>query len=137
MPQDTIVCPRCGELIKISQVIVQDIEAEIKQKYEKLFSNWQSTELERMKSQSIQEAQQISVKDIEKLKRDLEGRDKEIREIKEKEAEFQKRESNLKAEALKLANKIEENDKIFKKKLEDETKAIREEARRRRLSTAT
>jgi hypothetical protein len=130
MPQDTIICPNCGELIKISQVIAQDIETEIKHKYEKLLSNWQTTELEKVRLQSMQEAKQTSAKEIEELKRDLEGRDKDIREIKAQEAEFRKREAALEAEALKLTNRLEENDRAFKKKLEDERKAIKEEAKK-------
>jgi hypothetical protein len=130
MPQDTIICPKCGEVIKISQVISQDIEAQLKQKYDKLFSNWQSTERDKLRSQSIQEAQKISKGEIEKLKKGLEERDEKIRENIKHEGESQKREARLKAEAERLAKELEEGDKEFKEKIENERKTIKEEEKR-------
>jgi hypothetical protein len=130
MPQDTIICPKCGEVIKISQVISQDIEAQLKQKYDKLFSNWQSTERDKLRSQSIQEAQKISKGEIEKLKKGLEERDEKIRENIKHEGESQKREARLKAEAERLAKELEERDKEFKEKIENERKTIKEEEKR-------
>jgi hypothetical protein len=35
MAQETIKCPKCGNIIRITEAIYQDIESSIKAKYEK------------------------------------------------------------------------------------------------------
>jgi len=52
MAKETIKCPKCGNEIEISQIIAQDIEAEIQKRYEKKMQDWRKDELERVKIQS-------------------------------------------------------------------------------------
>src|SRR3989338_9908356 len=49
MAQDTIKCPKCGEIIKLSQAISDDIEAEIRNKYEKQAEEKIKSEISKLK----------------------------------------------------------------------------------------
>ena len=103
MAQETIVCPKCGEVIRISQVISQSIEEEIRQKYEKNFADWISKERETIKDQIMKEARGTFEKQIEEMKKDSEAKDNKIKENKAKEIEFQKKIAESKENERKLA----------------------------------
>ena len=125
MAQDTIKCPKCGEQIKISQVISQSIEAEIKQKYEKDFSDWKTKERDSVKTQTMQEAQEIFAKQTESLKKDLKEKDEIIKEIEGKELEFQKKITEAKESGLRIVKEYETREREIRETLEREKQDIK------------
>jgi hypothetical protein len=122
--QETIVCPKCGEVIQISQAISQNIEVEIRQKYEKHFIEWKNKERDAIKAQTMQEAQVTFNKKIELLKKDLEEKDNKIKESKEKEIEFQKKLVEIREKEKKKA------EEFVKIELEDLKTILKEKEQR-------
>ena len=89
--QDTVKCPKCGETIKLSQVISKDIEAEIKQRYdEKMAKN--NKLLEEKLRREITTEQDIEVND---LKVQLEEKTKRLDEAQQEELELRRRKREL------------------------------------------
>lgn len=78
MTPETIVCPKCGEVIQISQAISQNIEAEIEQKYKEQLVEWKNKERDAIKTQTMQEVQAISNKQIELLKKELKEKENDM-----------------------------------------------------------
>jgi hypothetical protein len=115
-----VSCPKCGERFPLSQVLTNQIENEVKTKYEIELKKKYELNAEKIKQQALAESesklslelkdlqQQITEKDS-KLKqvdaRDLELRKKE-RELLEKESNLQ---ANLEERLKEEKNKIEEN----------------------------
>jgi len=131
MAKETIKCPKCGYEIEISQIIAQDIEVEIQQKYEKKMQDWQKDELERIKIQSNKEASEVFSKKISQLTKELEERDKKIKESLAQENELVKREAELKTKELKLIKEYEAKEDERKKQFEREKQIIEEKANKR------
>jgi hypothetical protein len=113
MAQDTIKCPKCGNEIRISQILAQDIEAEVQQRYEKKMEGWKKSELEKAKMQSAKDANEVFSQQIEKLKRDIEDREKQIKENKAREVELGKKEEELKMRETTLAAEFEKEKRLF------------------------
>jgi hypothetical protein len=131
MAQETIVCPKCGEVIRISQVISQSIEEEIRQKYEKNFADWISKERETIKDQIMKEARGTFEKQIEEMKKDSEAKDNKIKENKAKEIEFQKKIAESKENERKLAREHEAKEAEVRKEIEQEKQAIKEKEKKK------
>jgi hypothetical protein len=113
MPQDTIKCPKCGTEIRISQILSQDIETEVQQRYEKKMEDWKKDELDRARTQSAKEASELLSKQIEKYKKDIEDRDKQINENNARENEFAKREEELKIRETKVTEELEKGRRLI------------------------
>lgn len=131
MAKETIKCPKCGNEIEISQIIAQDLEAEIQKRYEKKMQEWRKDELERVKIQSNKEANEVFSKKIEQLTKELEEREKKILESKAFERKLVKREEELKTKELKLMKEYEVKEDERKKQFESEKQIIEEKANKR------
>jgi len=131
MAKETIKCPKCGNEIEISQIIAQDLEAEIQKRYEKKMQEWRKDELERVKIQSNKEANEAFSKKIEQLTKELEEREKKILESKAFERKLVKREEELKTKELKLIKEFEVKEDERKKQFESEKQIIEEKANKR------
>ena len=124
MVQDTIECPKCGEIIKLSQALSKDIEADIRQKYEK-----QSEQKEReLKEKFAKESKVIEGK----LKEEIVVKNRlELLDLKSELEEKNKRLETTEKQELALRKKqreLEDREKTLKLELErtldNERKAI-------------
>jgi hypothetical protein len=131
MAQDSIVCPKCGEVIRISQIISQSIEEEIRHKYEKNFADWKSKERETIKDQIMKEARGAFEKKIEEMKKDSEAKDNKIKENKEKEIELEKKIAGSKENERKLAREFEARETELRKEIDQERQSIKEKERKK------
>jgi len=73
MMQDTIKCPKCGEIIKLSQAISEDIEVEIKNKYEKQADEKIKSEINRLKIKEQALAKEYESKEAEQGSQKTQG----------------------------------------------------------------
>ena len=71
--QDTIKCPKCGEIIKLSQAISEDIEVEIKNKYEKQADEKIKSEINRLKIKEQALAKEYESKEAEQGSQKTQG----------------------------------------------------------------
>jgi hypothetical protein len=113
MAQDIIRCPKCGTEIRISQILAQDIEIEVQQRYEKKLESWKTSELEKTKIRLAKDANEVFSQQIEKLKRDVEDREKQIKDNKAREVDLGKREEELITREKKLADEFDKEKRLF------------------------
>ncbi|KKL49570.1 hypothetical protein LCGC14_2314200, partial [marine sediment metagenome] len=68
MTKETIKCPKCGEVIELSEAISRDIEIRLKERYEKEIGKIQKSIEEKAKKEA-QESVNLKVSDLnEQLK---------------------------------------------------------------------
>ena len=120
MAQETIKCPKCGEIIKLSDAISQDIERAIKTKYEKEIEDRLKEEKKQLEAKAKKEAKESVNLELTDLKEQLSEKSKKIEEIQKQELELRKRQRELedkeKAMELELARKLDaERQKIAEK----------------------
>ncbi|MFQ5714193.1 MAG: DUF2130 domain-containing protein [Candidatus Scalinduaceae bacterium] len=116
MTKETIKCPKCGEVIELSEAISQDIEIRLKERCEKELGKIQKSFEEKAKK----EAQELVSLEISDLKGQLEEKTKNLKEAQKQELELRKRQRELveKEEKLELelSRKIDaERQKIIEK----------------------
>ncbi len=116
MTKETIKCPKCGEVIELSEAISHDIEIRLKERYEKEIGKIQKSFEEKAKK----EAQELVNLEISDLKEQLEEKTKNLKEAQKQELELRKRQRELveKEEKLELelSRKIDaERQKIIEK----------------------
>jgi len=138
MVQDSVKCPKCGETIKLSQAISKEIDAEIRNKYERQAEEKIDSELKRLKTKEQALAKEYESKEEELNSRLL----KERRQIEEKArkaiAETQQLEvADLKdrlaekEEKLKLAEEQELDLRKKQRDLEERTRSMEIDLARR------
>lgn len=116
MTKETIKCPKCGEVIELSEAISHDIEIRLKERYEKEIGKIQKSFEEKAKK----EAQELVNLKISDLKEQLEEKTKNLKEAQKQELALRKRQRELveneeKLE-LELSRKIDaERQKIIEK----------------------
>ena len=129
--QDTIKCPKCGELIKLSQAISKDIELEIQKKYEEQSERKEKELIEKFRVEN--EAKENDFR--EKLKKErkiLEDRvKKEILDEHNLEITDLKSELEAKKKRLEEAEKQELELRKQRRNLEDREKSLKLELERR------
>ena len=116
MTKETIKCPKCGEVIELSEAISHDIEIRLKQRYEKEIGKIQKSLEEKAKK----EAQELVNLEISDLKGQLEEKTKNLKEAQKYEFELRKRQRELEEKEekleLELSRKIDaERQKIIEK----------------------
>ncbi|MCH8026701.1 MAG: DUF2130 domain-containing protein, partial [candidate division Zixibacteria bacterium] len=111
MSQESIKCPKCGELIKVTEVITRDIEKSLKEKYEKELSEWKDNEkisIEKEVTERLSESQKVEISD---LREQLEDKDSKLEDYLQKELELRKKNRVLdergKNLELEVARKID------------------------------
>ena len=116
MTKETIKCPKCEEVIELSEAISHDIEIRLKQQYENEIGKTRKSIEEKAKKE-VQESLNIKISD---LNEQLEEKTKNLKEAQKQELELRKRQRELveKEEKLELelSRKIDtERQKIIQK----------------------
>ena len=130
MIQEIIKCPRCGEVIKLSEAITQDIELAIKNRYEKEFELRLKEERKQLEAKAKKEAQESVNVELSDLKEQIAEKDKKVLEIQKQELEFRKRERQLQEKEESLARISEQREKGLKEQLLMERRLIEEKVRK-------
>ena len=122
MPKDTIKCPKCGEVIKISEAIADEIEVHLREDYEKDKVKWRESELKKLADKIRQEADEAANEKLAAIEEQLE---KERRTI---GADRKKAEESMRREVSDLQAQVEEKAAQLKK-AEDEELGLRKKQR--------
>ncbi len=130
MIQEIIKCPKCGEVIKLSEAITQDIEIAIKSKYEKEMELRLSEERKQIEVKVKKEAQESVNVELSDLKEQINEKDKKLLEIRKQELELRKRERQLQEKEESLARISEQREKELKEQLLMERRLIEEKVRK-------
>jgi hypothetical protein len=130
MTQETIKCPKCGELIKLSEAISHDMEIVINAKYEKAFEQRILEERKKMEAKSKKEAQESVSLELTDLKEQLSEKSKKLEEIQKQELELRKRERQLGEKEQTLARQLEVREQQLKEKWLVEKRLIEEKAKK-------
>jgi len=119
MPQDFIKCPKCGELIPLSDALSRDIEERARQKYEIQLSeketeyqNRLNKQREEIKEKLKKQAEEAVGTEIADLKIQAEDSKRKLKQAQENELALRKKQHELeekeKALELEVARKIDE-----------------------------
>jgi len=130
MTQETIKCPKCGELIKLSEAISHDIEIAIKTKYEKEIEERLKEEKSQIELKVKKEARESVGLELADLKEQLTEKNKKLEEIQRQELDLRKRERQLGEKEEVLAKQFETYEKQLKEKWLLEKKGIEEKVKK-------
>ncbi|MBU1152485.1 DUF2130 domain-containing protein [bacterium] len=130
MAQETIKCPKCGELIKLSEAISHDIEIAIKTKYEKEIEERLKEEKSQIELKVKKEARESVGLELADLKEQLTEKNKKLEEIQRQELDLRKRERQLGEKEEVLAKQFETYEKELKEKWLLEKKGIEEKVKK-------
>ena len=122
MPKDTIKCPKCGEVIRISEAIAEEIEVHLKEDYEKEKARWREVELKKAAEKARREAEEAAGEKLAAVRDELE------RERKTLAADRKKAEESMRREVSDLQAQVEEK-AVQLKKAEDEELELRKKQR--------
>ena len=98
MTKETIKCPKCEEVIELSEAISHDIEIRLKQQYENEIGKTRKSIEEKAKKE-VQESLNIKISD---LNEQLEEKTKNLKEAQKQELELRKRQRELVEKEEKL-----------------------------------
>lgn len=130
MSQDTIKCPKCGELIKVTEAISHEMEISIKTRLEKEYASKLSEERKQLLDKAKVEAANSVKVELSDLKEQVAEKSKKLEESQKQELELRKRERLL-AEKEELAKKdFEDKERQLKDKLLSERKLIEEKVKK-------
>ncbi|MBU1614605.1 hypothetical protein KJ693_04750, partial [bacterium] len=129
MTQETIKCPKCGKLIKLSEAISHDIEIAIKTKYEQEIEKQLKEERKQLELKVKKEAQESVGLELADLKEQLTEKNKKLGEVQKQELDLRKRERQLGEKEESLAKQFEAHERQLKEKWLLEKKVIEEKAR--------
>ncbi len=116
MTKETIKCPKCNEVIELSEAISHDIEIRLKQQYENEIGKTKKS-IEEKAKREVQESLNVKISD---LNEQLEVKTKNLKEAQKQELELRKRQRELEEKEekleLELSRKIDaERQKIIQK----------------------
>jgi hypothetical protein len=114
--KETIKCPKCNEVIELSEAISHDIEIRLKQQYENEIGKTKKS-IEDKAKREVQESLNVKISD---LNEQLEEKTKNLKEAQKQELELRKRQRELEEKEekleLELSRKIDaERQKIIQK----------------------
>jgi len=120
MTQETIKCPKCGELIKLSEAISHDIEIAIRAKYEKEIEKRLKEERNQLELKVKKEAQESVSLELADLKEQLKEKSTRLEKSQQEELGLRKQQRQLeedkKAFELEINRKLDaERQKIIEK----------------------
>jgi len=126
MIQDTVKCPKCGEVIKLSQAISQDIETALRQKLDKELDARLKTREEIVRREA-QDSERVKLAD---LKSQLEEKTRRVRDAESAELDLRKKMTALEEKTrsldLEIARRIDaERRQITEKALREADDAHR------------
>ena len=123
MTQETIKCPKCGEIIKLSEAISHDIETAIKAKYEK-----------ESEARLKEERKQLEIKVKKEVKESVGLELSDLQEQIKEKAELLEKSQKQELELRKQQRQLEEDKKAFElesnRKLDAERQKITEKVGR-------
>lgn len=124
MIQEIIKCPKCGEVIKLSEAITRDIELAIKNKYEKEFELRIKDEREKLKTKAMKEAQEANRLEVTDLKQQLEEKTKHLEKAQQQELDLRRRQREIEEKEKNFELKMRRQLDVERPQIRD--KAIRE-----------
>jgi len=130
MSQDTIKCPKCGELIKVSEAISHDMEISIKTKLEKEFDGKLSEERKQLQDKAKKDAIDSVKVELSDLKEQVAEKNKKLEEGQKQELELRKRERQINEKEEVLKKEYEDREKKLKDMLQANRKQIEEKVRK-------
>jgi len=133
--QDTIKCPKCGELIKLSEAISNDMEIAIKTKYEKELDNKLIVERKQLQEKAEKNASESVKLELSDLKEQVAEKNKKLEESQKQELELRKRERQIVEKENILSKEFEDKEKKLKEQFQKD-KILTEEKVRKELENA-
>jgi hypothetical protein len=91
MAEPSITCPSCGKKIPLTRALRTEIEASVKEDYERRMSE----EVERAKKQAGKDAEKKSAQELTALREELDAQAKDLERARETELALRKRERDL------------------------------------------
>jgi hypothetical protein len=91
MADQSISCPSCGKKIPLTRALRTEIEASVKEEYERQLSN----EVERARKLAERDAEEKAAHELTALKEELEAQAKDLEQARKTELEMRKRERDL------------------------------------------
>jgi hypothetical protein len=113
MSETSIACPSCGKKIPLTRALRTEIEASVKEDYERQLAE----EVERAREQAGKDAARKSAREMAALKEELETQAKDLENARQTELDMRKRERELE-------RKQQELELTVARKLDDERKVI-------------
>lgn len=133
MIEDIIKCPKCGEIIKLSEAISHDIEIAIKSKYDEENKKYLQEEKKKLETKLKQKAEESIKVEVEDLIEQLNEKNKKLEIFQSKELELRKIERQLKEKEENINKVLEERGRELKSKITSEKKMIEEKAKKEAL----
>ena len=134
MTQETIKCPKCGELIKLSEAISHDIEIAIRTKYEKEIEKRLKEERNQLELKVKKEAQESVSLELADLKEQLKEKSTRLEKSQQEELGLRKQQRQL--EEDKKAFELETNRRLDAERQKIIEKVVRESEESHRLKDA-
>ncbi len=138
MPKDTIKCPNCGKVIKISEAIADEIEGHLREDYEKEKAKWREGELKKAEEKARREAEGAANEKLaaveEKLARErrtIDAERKKAEESMQREVSDLKAQVDEKAAQLKKAEDAELDLRKKQREIEDRERKMELEMQRK------
>jgi len=130
MSQDTIKCPKCGEIIKLSEAISHDMEISIKTKLEKEFEGRLVEERKQLQDKAKKAAIDSVKVELSDLKEQVAEKNKKLEESQKLELELRKRERQISEKEENLKKEYEDRESKLKGQLLLDKKQIEEKVRK-------
>lgn len=130
MAQDTIKCPNCGEIIKLSEAISHDMEISIKTRLEKEFEGRLVEERKQLQDKAKKAAVDSVKVELSDLKEQVAEKNKKLEESQKLELELRKRERQISEKEETLKKEYEDRENKLKGQLLLEKKQIEEKVRK-------
>lgn len=130
MSQETIKCPKCGEIIKITEAISHDIEIVIKEKYKKETEEQLKEDRKQIEEKAKKEAANSVNLELADLREQVKEKAKKIDGFKAQELELRKRERQLNEKEENFSKESENKEKEFKERLVADKKLLEDKIRK-------
>lgn len=98
MSEPSIACPSCGKKIPLTRALRTEIEASVKEEYDRRLSD----EVERARKQASKDAEKKSAHELAALKEELDTQVKDLERARQTELALRKRERELKRDQQEL-----------------------------------
>jgi hypothetical protein len=113
MSETSIACPSCGKKIPLTRALRADIEASVKEDYQRQLTE----EVGRAREQAVQDATKKAARELAALKEELETQSKDLENARQTELAMRKRERELERRQqdleLTVARKLSDERKVI------------------------
>ncbi len=122
--KNIIVCPKCGTKIDVNEVLYEQIEREIKIKYDDEFKKKIEIEKEKIEKEAREKIENEMAEYIKELKKEIMEKTEKIKEYYKLQAEYEK----IKREKEELKERIIfEKEKEFSQRISEEREKLKKE----------